>query len=626
MKTVRLTMATALVRFLENQFVERDGVERPLVHAFAGIFGHGNVSGLGQALEEESQRPFFQPKNEQAMVHMAVAFAKENDRLSTFACTTSVGPGATNLVTGAATATLDRLPVLLLPGDVFANRRPAPVLQQLEHPLSQDTSVNDCLRPVSRYWDRIQRPEQLLYALPEAVRILISPVETGAVTLCLPQDVQTEAFDYPQHFFVRRLHRVARPRCGSREIVSAAEWVQNSKRPILILGGGVHYAGATLELEKFADRTGIPVGLTQAGKGALLDAHPLCLGGIGVTGTAAANALACDADLVLAVGTRLSDFTTASKTLFQQPEVRFVNISIHPGDAHKHGGLPLVGDARAVLEDLAAALAGYQTDAGYRSAIATARSDWETTRRHIVRPERAAGSPLVQAEVIGLLNEELDAGCTIVHAAGGLPGDLHKLWRSRAQRDYHSEYGYSCMGYEIAGALGVKAARPEREVFALVGDGSYLMLHTEIVTAVQEGWKIVIVLLDNSGYQCIHGLQRACGGRSFGNEFRQRDGARLTGRPLRIDFAANARSLGAEAFLASTAEELRAALRAARAASRTALVHVPLEAQPIPGTAWWDVPVAEISNRPETQAARQQYDTARAKQRYYFAGEPEETT
>jgi 3D-(3,5/4)-trihydroxycyclohexane-1,2-dione acylhydrolase (decyclizing) len=620
MTRVRLTVAAAIVEFLKQQWVARDGVEQRLVHAMGGIFGHGNVTGLGQALEEHGgdALPFWQPKNEQAMVHAAAAFAKARRRLGTLACTTSVGPGATNLVTGAAGATINRLPVLLLPGDVFASRVPDPVLQQLEHPAALDTSVNDCLRPVSKLWDRITRPEQLLRALPEAMRVLASPVETGAVTLCLPEDVQTEAWDWPAHFFARRVWTVPRPRTAPSDIAAAAALVGAARRPFLIAGGGVHYSDAAAALAAFVERAGIPVGCTQAGKGALLDAHPLCMGAVGATGTQAANQLAQSADVVIAVGTRLSDFTTASKTLFQNPDVRFVTIQIHPGDAHKHGALPLIGDARVVLDDLAAALGGWATASAYRRLIAESKAAWELMRAEIVTAPDAHAAPLHQTEVLGIVNEMAGEAATVVHAAGGLPGDLHKLWHCESPEQLHSEYGYSCMGYEIAGALGVKMAQPEREVYALLGDGSYLMLHTEIVTALQEGLKLTIVLVDNGGYQCIHGLQRGCGGRSFGNEFRARVDGRLGGDTLGIDYAANARSLGAAAWRATTAAELRAALAAARAEPRTCLVHVPVEPRAVPSSAWWDVPSAEVSAVASVQEARRRYDEARREQRFYY--------
>jgi 3D-(3,5/4)-trihydroxycyclohexane-1,2-dione acylhydrolase (decyclizing) len=619
MKVRRMTMAAALVEFLKQQYIERDGEEHRLVRGVAGIFGHGNVAGLGQALEEyaSNELPFMQPKNEQAMVHTAVAFAKTHHRLGALACTTSVGPGATNMVTGAATATINRLPVLLLPSDVFANRIPSPVLQQLEHPGSMDVSVNDCLRPVSRYWDRIQRPEQLLRALPEAMRVLASPAETGAVTLCLPEDVQAEAWNYPEHFFAKRVYHVGRPLCDEERLAEACQMIQAAARPLLIVGGGVHYSEATEALRNFAAQCDLPVAVTQAGKGVLPDDHPQCVGAIGATGTRAANALARQADVVVAIGTRLADFTTASHSLFEDADVRFINVQINAYDAHKHGGLPLLGDARRILDALRTRLVDYRADDKWSRQRATVCREWASQRDMILRPQ--ADALLKQSDVIRVLREHMDDSATMVHAAGGLPGDLHKLWESRTPHDYHSEYGYSCMGYEIAGALGVKLARPEREVYALVGDGSFLMLHTEIVTSLQEGLKINVLLVDNGGYQCIHGLQRACGGASFGNEFRARNNGRLTGKTLRIDYAANAASLGAATWRVETESELRLALQAAAAEKHTTLLHIVVPAsERLPGFAWWDVPMSEVSANAEVRQARKDYEQARGKQRFYY--------
>lgn len=619
-KTVTLNLAAALVKYLQRQYISRDGVEHRLIHGVWGIFGHGNVTGFGQALEEHGGRalPYFQAKNEQAMVHAAVAFAKTRRRLGTFACTSSIGPGATNMLTGAAVATVNRLPVLLLPGDIFANRLPGPVLQQLEYPGSQDVSVNDCFRPVSRYWDRLNRPEQLLAALPEAMRILADPVETGAVTLAMPEDVQAESYAYPAHFFEKRVFVLERPAVSPATLRAAVELIRRARRPLLIAGGGVHYSEATAALAAFADATGIPVAVTQAGKGAILDAHPACVGALGVTGTAAANALALEADLVLNVGTRLSDFTTASRTQFQHPRVRFVGLNVHRADACKHGALPLVGDARAILGQLTRALAGWSVPSGWGRTVARVRARWDATRATLVAPRR--GVPLTQAQVIEEVNLACSADTTMIHAAGGLPGDLHKLWRSRAPDDYHSEYGYSCMGYEIAGAVGIKLAAPLRRVIALVGDGSYLMLHTEIVTAVQERLDLTLVLVDNHGFGCIHGLQRGCGGNSFGNEFRARRGAtaRLEGGFAPVDFVKNAESLGASAVRARSPEELRAALAAARTIRGVHLicVEVPADVR-LPGYSWWDVPVSATSRLPAVRAARAAYDRAIRRRRFY---------
>lgn len=624
MKTVRLTTAAALVRFLQAQYVRRDGVEHRLINGVCGIFGHGNVTGFGQALEEHGGRalPFLQAKNEQAMVHTAIAYAKTKQRLGTLACTSSVGPGATNMVTGAATATVNRLPVLLLPGDIFANRRPAPVLQQLEHPGSQETSVNDCFRPVSRYWDRINRPEQILTALPEAMRVLADPAETGAVTICLPEDVQAEAFDCPEHFFAKRVYEIGRPVPVAEQLRAAAALLRTAKRPLIVAGGGVHYSDATAALQKFSEATGIPVGVTQAGKGALLESHALGLGAVGVTGTLAANRIALEADVVICVGTRLSDFTTASKTQFQNPRVRFVAINVHPADAAKHGALPLVGDARATLAALGRALRGWHAPAAHARAVAKAKADWEKPWRAMTAPAcRSPDGLLYQSEVVGVLNEFTDARSTVVHASGGIPGDIHKLWRGKSATDYHSEYGYSCMGYEIAGALGVKLAAPAREVYAFLGDGSYLMLHTEIVTAVQEGRKLTVVLNDNRAFGCIHNLQRGQGGRSFGNEFRQRSrsSGRLDGAFVEVDYAANGRSLGATVFTARTRDELRAALAAAKAETNTCLIYVPVTPLSVmQGFSWWDVPPAAVSAVPTVRAARAAYERAIKRQRYHY--------
>ncbi|HEY0944484.1 MAG TPA: 3D-(3,5/4)-trihydroxycyclohexane-1,2-dione acylhydrolase (decyclizing) [Opitutaceae bacterium] len=625
MKTVRTTTAAAIVRFLQAQYVRRDGVEHRLIDGVFGIFGHGNVAGLGQALEEFGGRalPYYQPKNEQAMVHTAIAYAKTKRRLGTFACTSSVGPGATNMVTGAATATINRLPVLLLPGDIFANRRPGPVLQQLEYPGSHDVSVNDCFRPVSRYWDRINRPEQLLTALPEAMRVLADPAETGAVTLALPEDVQAESFDCPDVFFEKRVYEIVRAAPPAERLRAAAELLRRARRPLLIAGGGVHYSDAVEALQKFAEATGVPVAVTQAGKGALLESHPLALGAVGVTGTLAANRIATEADLVLVVGTRLSDFTTASKTQFQNPDVRFVSINVNAMDAAKHGALPLVGDARATLAALTRALRGWRVPSAHTRAIAQARADWEKPWRAMTSPaRRSADGKLYQSEVIRILNEVLDERSTLVHAAGGIPGDIHKLWRGKSPTDYHSEYGYSCMGYEIAGALGVKLAAPEREVYAFLGDGSYLMLNHEIVTAVQEGVKITVVVTDNHGYGCIHNLQRACGGRSFGNEFRVRKGGRggrLEGAPVPVDYPANARSLGATVFTATDEASLREALGAARAETNTCVICLAVTpASVMQGFSWWDVPPVAVSGVPSVKAARASYDKAVRKQRLYY--------
>jgi 3D-(3,5/4)-trihydroxycyclohexane-1,2-dione acylhydrolase (decyclizing) len=619
--TVTLNMAAALVKFLQQQYVRRDGTEHRLINGVFGIFGHGNVTGFGQAIEEHGGRalPYFQPKTEQAMVHTAIAFAKARRRLGTFACTSSIGPGATNMLTGAATATINRLPVLLLPGDIFANRVPSPVLQQLEFPASQDVSVNDCFRPVSKYWDRINRPEQILTALPEAMRVLSDPAETGAVTIAMPEDVQAESYAYPEHFFEKRVYEIERPGATAENLRTAAEMIRAARRPLIVAGGGVQYSDVTDVLAKLATATGIPVAVTQAGKGAVIDRHPSCLGGIGVTGTAAANAIALDADLVICIGTRLSDFTTASKTQFQNSRVRFIGLNVHPADARKHGAHPLIGDARAVLEQLTTAVAGWRVAPAFRTGVQRARAAWDTARATLVAPKR--GVSLTQAQVIEEVNQACGADGIMVHSAGGLPGDVHKLWRSHRTTDYHSEYGYSCMGYEIAGALGVKLAQPDRDVIAFVGDGSYLMLHTEIVTAVQEGVKLTIVLVDNHGFGCIQGLQRGCGGNNFGNEFRLRTHktARLEGDFAQVDFVKNAESLGASAVRANSPAELRAALADAKSTEGVHVIYVQVPADVrLPGYSWWDVPVSGTSKVAGVRAARVAYDRAVKKQRFYY--------
>ena len=637
---VRLTMAQAVVRYLSQQRTARDGHEQPLIAGVLGIFGHGNVAGIGEALQaSRTSMPYYLARNEQAMVHTAAAFAKMRNRLSTLACTSSIGPGATNMLTGAAGATINRVPVLLLPGDIFAGRRPAPVLQQLESSQSQDVSVNDCFKPVSRYWDRINRPEQIVTALPEAMRVLTSPAETGAVTLALPQDVQAEAYDYPAALFEARIWTVPRARADRDRMQEAARLIRSSSRPMIVAGGGVIYSEATDALRRFADATGIAVGETQAGKGALPEPHPLTLGGVGATGTRAANRLARDADLVIVIGSRLSDFTTASKTAFQHERVRFVTINVAELDAGKHAALPLVGDARAVLEELLPMLAGYRVGGEYEAAVKAAQADWQAEVERVCAaglpaeaPEgRSLGLPaeapegrrrVTQAQIIGVLQDALGPTDVIVCAAGSLPGDLHKLWRARDPKGYHLEYGYSCMGYEIAGGLGVKMAAPERRVCVLIGDGSYLMMAQEIVTAVQERLAMTIVLLDNRGFASIGGLSEAVGSGGFGTKYRYRNPATgdLDGDALPVDLAANAESLGARVWRAGTLESLRDALAEARTEQRPSVIVVPVEREArVPGyDSWWDVPVAEVSSRRDVQAAREAYEIARQRERDFL--------
>ncbi|MDP8909967.1 MAG: 3D-(3,5/4)-trihydroxycyclohexane-1,2-dione acylhydrolase (decyclizing), partial [Chloroflexota bacterium] len=611
------------------QHVERDGVERAFFAGMFGIFGHGNVAGIGQALHQSAGSfRYYQARNEQAMVHTAAAFAKMSNRLRTFACTSSIGPGATNMVTGAALATINRLPVLLLPGDIFAQRLVAPVLQQLESPHTQDISVNDCFRPVSVYWDRINRPEQLITALPETMRVLTSPAETGTVTLALPQDVQAEAFDYPATLFERRVWTVPRPRADRSLLVRATEWIRASRQPLIIAGGGVIYGEATDALRQWVERTGIPVAETMAGKGALPFNHPQALGAVGVTGTPGANIVAREADLVIVLGSRLSDFTTASKTAFQYPDVRFVNVNVAAFDAAKHAALPLVADVRVTLEELDALTGDYTVPADYRARVERMGAEWdaEVERIYNLGATTASGDatsrPISQGEVIGAVNSASRPQDVVVCAAGSLPGDLHKLWRTRDPKGYHLEYGYSCMGYEIAGGLGVKMAAPERDVYVMVGDGSYLMLAQEIVTAVQEDCKLIVVLLDNHGFASIGGLSESVGSAGFGTHYRFRDPAsgQLDGEVLPVDLAANARSLGAEVIEAVDLASLRSALETARANKRTTVVVVEVDREQRVGgyESWWDVPVAEVSEVEAVQQARKEYEVARRRERAFL--------
>ncbi|WP_431784892.1 3D-(3,5/4)-trihydroxycyclohexane-1,2-dione acylhydrolase (decyclizing) [Streptomyces chumphonensis] len=619
--TRRLTVAQALVRFLAAQYTERDGVRQRLINAVWGVFGHGNVAGLGQALVEyRDAMPFLQGRNEQAMVHAAVGYARHSDRLRAHAVTTSIGPGATNLVTGAALATVNRLPVLLLPGDTFATRVADPVLQQLEVPHAGDVSVNDTLRPVSRYFDRVTRPEALIPAALQAVRVLTDPAETGAVTLALPQDVQAEAFDWPREFFADRVWPVRRPQPEPAALAEAASALRGAERPLLVAGGGVHHSEAQAALAAFADATGVPVAATQAGKGALRHDHPADVGGIGHTGTATADDLARTADVVLGVGTRWTDFTTASRTLFAHPGVRFVNLNITPVDAHKHAATALVADAREGLDALRHALAGHRVTTAYAAGYRAGKERWERRVDAALAAPEPSARP-TQAQVVGALDAVVGDEDVVVAAAGSLPGDLHKLWRARAPRQYHLEYGYSCMGYEIPGALGVKLAAPDAPVWALVGDGSYLMMPGELVTAVQEGLNINLLLVQNHGYASIGGLSEATGAERFGTDYRFRaeDGT-YTGEPLPVDLAANAASLGLDVLRAATVAELRDALAAARVSPRPTCVYVETDPRvSVPeAQAWWDVPVAATATREAAVTARAAYVRRAAARRHHL--------
>ncbi len=630
--TSRLTVAQAVVRFLEQQYVERDGVETPFFAGCWGIFGHGNVAGVGQALLEREQRAnetgehvlrYHQARNEQAMVHASVGYARHRDRLAAFACTASVGPGSTNMVTGAALATVNRIPVLLLPGDVFATRVANPVLQELEDPRSLDVSVNDCFKPVSRYWDRVNRPEQLPLSLLAAMRVLTDPADTGAVTLSLPQDVQAEGWDWDDELFARRVWHVSRASVAADALARAVASVREAQRPLLVAGGGVIYSGATDALRAFADATGVPVAETQAGKGSLPYDHPLAVGAIGATGTTAADSLAAEADLVIGVGTRYSDFTTASKTVFADPGVRFVNLNVVPMDAHKLSGEALLGDARTGLEQLTGALAGWRAPADHSARATRLAGEWDAT---VQRAYDVAHEPLpAQSEVIGVVNRLTRPQDVVVCAAGSMPGDLHKLWRTRDRKGYHVEYGFSCMGYEIAGGLGVRMAAldagEDRDVVVMVGDGSYLMLSQELVTAVQEGIKLVVVLVQNHGFASIGALSESLGSQRFGTRYRYRTGTGLDGDVLPVDLAANAASLGARVLSVSDLAGFEKALAEALAADTTTVVHVETDPLvPAPDSpAWWDVPVAEVSTLESTRAARTTYDENKARQRAHLS-------
>jgi 3D-(3,5/4)-trihydroxycyclohexane-1,2-dione acylhydrolase (decyclizing) len=620
MKTRRMTMAQALIEFLKQQHVERDGREHAFFAGMVGIFGHGNVAGIGQALQQYPDFPYFLMRNEQAGVHMAAGFAKASNRLRTFACTSSIGPGATNMITGAALATINRLPVLLLPGDIFARRSVAPVLQQLESPATQDTGVNDCFKPVSRYWDRIYRPEQLITSLPEAMRVLTSPADCGAVTLALPQDVQTEAYDYPEELFRKRVWLIRRSEPDRESLERAVKAIKRAERPLIVCGGGVLMSEASEALGDFVTKTGIPVAETQAGKGALAWNHARVVGAIGATGSLAANRLAKAADVVIGIGTRYSDFTTASMTAFQNPNVKFVNINAAEFDAYKVGAIPVVADARVALEQISGALGTHKVSAPYAAEIAELKANWDAEVDRLFHLS-SSGKP-AQSEVIGAMGEAAGERGVLVSAAGSHPGDLHKLWRTRTPNGYHMEYGYSCMGYEIPGAMGAKLADPTREVFAFLGDGTYLMAPSEIATSVQEGIKIVIVLVDNGGFASIGSLSRSLGQGGFGTSYRARDkkSGQLDGEPVHVDFVANARSLGAHAIKAATLVELKHALKEAEAMDRTTVIVVETDVSAnVPGyDSWWDVAVAEVSEMESVREARVKYGEARKRERHFI--------
>lgn len=624
MKTTRMTMAQAVINYINNQYTERDGVEHKFINGVFGIFGHGNVAGMGQALHQTPEMPYYQTRNEQAMVHTAAGYAKMKNRLQTLACTTSIGPGATNMVTAAVGATINRLPVLLLPGDIFARRSAGPLLQQVEMPYSMDLSANDVFKPISRYWDRINRPEQLLAAMPQAMRVLTSQADTGAVTIGLPHDVQSESFDYPVNFFEKKVWFIPRPLPDTTLLQRAVAMIQSAKRPMIIAGGGVIYSEATSALATFIEATGIPVAETQAGKGSLHYQNKLALGAMGVTGNKAAAEIAQSADLVIAIGSRLNDFMTASQTAFADPDVKFININIAEFDSHKQGALPLTGDAKATLVELTNMLAGWGgTSAEYRSKAAALNTEWDEI---VTGYYNAENDPLPsQAEILGSINTFCDDTDVIVNAAGSAPGDLHRLWRTTDPKQYHLEYGNSCMGYEIPGAIGVKMADPTREVYVVVGDATYLMNPTEIVTSIQEGIKLVIILINNHGYASIGALSRSIGDNGFGTRYafkqdgtHQEDDAGYNVDFLPIDLAANAESLGAHTFRCKTVADVRQALQDAKAIDRTCCIYVETDRYAgVDGYTWWDVPIAEVSTRETTQKVRAEYDPAVKNERYF---------
>ncbi|MBC61916.1 MAG: 3D-(3,5/4)-trihydroxycyclohexane-1,2-dione acylhydrolase (decyclizing) [Zetaproteobacteria bacterium] len=611
---IKLTTAQAIIKYLQAQNIRRDNHESPFFAGMWGIFGHGNVAGIGQALEENRSFKFYQGRNEQAMVHASVAYAKQKNRLQTFACTSSIGPGATNMLTGAALATINRLPVLLLPGDSFARRTPGPVLQQLEYPGCPEISVNDCFKPVSRFWDRIQRPEQILYSLPEAMRILTSQAETGAVTISLPQDVQTEAYDFPLSFFDTQVHKVSREIACQELIYDATEKIINSQKPLIIAGGGVRYSEAETVLKKFCEQTGIPCSETQAGKGTLVFNHPQSLGSIGATGSQAANRIAEQSDLIICIGTRLSDFTTASATQFQNKQRCFINLNINAFDSFKYNSLPLTGDAKALIEQLSSSLKNknYQISQEYKRKITTEKEDWQSILYTIKEETYNEQKGLSQVAALQTINQQLAPEDTIICAAGSLPGDLHKLFNVEKTSQYHMEYGFSCMGYEISGGVGIALSKEVGETFIFVGDGSYLMMHTDIITALQENKKITLLIFENHKFNSIDKLSKNCGGQGFGNEFcyRNPETNELDGKYLQIDFAKNVESLGGKSFIATTRNELNTALEKAKdlPSACAIIIKVNLEKNVPSFSTRWEVPIAQISKSQKVSDARLEYE------------------
>ena len=619
METIRLTVAQAVIKFLKNQYVKRDGVENKFFAGCFGIFGHGNVAGIGQALQQNPDFKYYQTRNEQSMVHTAAAYAKMKNRLSTFVCTSSIGPGATNMITGAAAATINRLPVLLIPGDIFARRNVAPVLQQLESQASQDISVNDCFKPVSKYWDRINRPEQLITSLPEVMRVLTSPAETGTVTLSLPQDVQAEAYDFPLELFKKRVWNIQRIRPDKEILLRAIELIKQSKKPLIVSGGGTIYSDAVDELNKLVEQTGIPVVETFAGKGALPYNKPECLGAVGATGTPGAATMAKEADLIIGIGTRYSDFTTASKTAFQNPDVKFININITEIDSYKHSAFPVVADAKEALVELIDGLKNYKVNSAWHQKAVDFNKSWDEKVSGYYADKKTL--PVTQAEVVGAVNNFCEPRDVVLCAAGSLPGDLHKLWRTRDPKGFHLEYGYSTMGYEIAAGLGAKMACPDREIYVMVGDGNYLMNHQEIITAVQEGIKMTIVLLNNNGFGSIGALSESVGSKRFGTKYRYRNNetGQIDGDKLPVDFVKNAQSLGANVITANSIESLVVALWEAKKSKETTVIYIETDLEKsVEGYAWWEVAVAEVSEMDSVKDAYKNYIENKKNQKYYL--------
>ena len=625
--SIKLTMAQALLRFMSQQYIKIDDHETAFVHGIFTIFGHGNVTGLGEALEFDNYGlKTYRGTNEQGMAHVATSYAKQLNRLGIMPCTSSIGPGALNMVTAAGVATSNRIPLLLLPGDVFADRQPDPVLQQIEQPHDYTISANDAFKPVSKYWDRITRPEQLMTACINAFRVLTCPAQTGAVTLCLPQDVQTESYSYPEQFFKKRVWQVERPQASELKITEVAALLRQASCPIIICGGGVHYSLATATLTAFANKHQIAVTETQAGKSALSWDEPMNLGGLGTTGTMAANKLARKADVILAIGTRLQDFTTASKWLY--PDATIIQININAFDAFKIDALAVTADAKTTLQQLSRSLADYKTAASYQHMVTNLKQVWAQELDRVTKAtttnKQLAQKQLAQTEVLGILNEHMQAGDTVICAAGSLPGDLHRLWRSKTVKDYHVEYGFSCMGYEVAAGLGVTMAKEQAgaagEAYVVVGDGSFLMLHSELVTAIQEQKKFTILLFDNSGFQCIHNLQTSLGSNGFCTELRYRDHKQeLNGKTLNIDFAAYAAALGATVYAAKNAKELKAALTSARGGSNPVVIAMKVTAKSMSDgyDSWWRVGVADCSKSAKVNTAYRAMQLEREKTREY---------